>query len=405
MPSKRYSKSYDVLVAGGGVAGIAASLAAARIGMHTALVEKTIMFGGLATSGLILVYLPLSDNRGSQVTFGLAEELLHESLRYGPGDIPADWNNPETGSRYMARFSPAAFALSLDKILLDAGVELWLDTLVCDTVVKKGRVTGVEVENKSGHGLICAKCVVDATGDADVACRAGAPCAEQDNWLSIWSLEASLEQAKETVSDGSGEKLNKIRILGGSDTGKGTPEGIRKFYGTDGKDISEFVLEGRGLLREFYEKEQARLGSSGRNDIFPTTLPSMAQFRTTRRIVGVKTLTTGEFRKHFDDCVGMVADWRGGKDVWEVPYYTLVPKGVTGLLAAGRCISAEGQAWEVMRVIQAAAHTGEIAGVAASLAVKTDTTPDALDVLMLQGKLKQMGFLLDVRELEVPVKS
>ena len=129
------------------------------------------------------------------------------------------------------------------------------------------------------------------------------------------------------------------------------------------------------------------------------TLPSMAQFRTTRRIDGVKTLINGEFGKHFDDCVGLVADWRGGRDVWEVPYYTLVPKSVKGLLAAGRCISTEDQAWEVMRVIQAAAHTGEIAGVAASMAVKLDTTPDALDVTRLQNELKQREFRMDVREL------
>ncbi len=395
----RYSKSYDVLIAGGGVAGAAAAIAAARAGMRTALVEKTIIFGGLATSGLILVYLPLSDNRGNQVTFGLAEELLHESIRYGPGDVPQDWREPETRSRYTARFSPAAFALALDKVLLDAGVDLWLDTLICDTVVKKSRVTGVEVENKSGRGLISAKCIVDATGDADVAYKAGAPCAEQDNWLTIWSMEAAIEQAKQAVSEGSGKKLNKRRILGGSDTGTGAPEGMRKFYGTEGRDVSQFVLESRKLLREFYEKEQANVGASGRNDIFPMTLPSMAQFRMTRRIDGVKTLTNGEFGKHFDDCVGLVADWRGGRDVWEVPYYTLVPKSVKGLLAAGRCISTEDQAWAVMRVIQAAAHTGEIAGVAASMAVKLDTTPDALDITRLQNELEQRGFRMDVREL------
>lgn len=396
----QYSKFYDVLVAGGGVAGVAAAVAAARDGMRTALVEKTIIFGGLATSGLILTYLPLSDSHGNQVTFGLAEEFLHASIRLGPGDIPPDWQSPKTGSRYMVHFSPAAFALALDQVLIDAGVELWLDTLVCDTVVKNGRVLGVEVENKSGRGFIRAKCFIDSTGDADLAYQAGAPCAEQDNWLSIWSMEASLEQARNAVSDGSGKKLNKRRVLGGSDAGKGAPKGMRKFYGTNGKDVSEFVLESRKMLRKFYEKEQTTLGASGRNDIFPMTLPSMAQFRTTRRIVGLKTLTNGEFRKHFDDCVGMVADWRGGRDVWEIPYYTLVPQGVKGLLAAGRCISAEDQAWEVMRVIQAAVHTGEIAGTAASLAIKSDTTPDALDLSTLQKELKQRRFLLDVRELE-----
>jgi hypothetical protein len=396
----RYSKSYDVLVAGGGIAGVAAAIGAARAGMKTVLVEKTIIFGGLATSGLILVYLPLSDNRGNQVTFGFAEELLHESIKYGPGDVPSDWQNPVTRSRYMAKFSPAAFALALDKVLLDAGVDLWLDTLICEAVIKNGQITGVEVINKSGRGVISAKCIIDATGDADVAYYAGATCAEQDNWMSIWWMESSLEQAKAAVIENSGKKLNLDRRLGGSNTGEGAPKGVRKFSGTYGKDVSQFVLEGRRLMREYYANEQLQIGISGRNDIFPMTLPYMAQFRTTRRIVGIKTLTTGEAFKHFDDCAGMVADWRGGKDIWEVPYYALVPENIKGLLTAGRCISAEGQAWEVMRVIQAAAHTGEIAGVAAALAVKLDTTPDALDILILQRELKQRKFLMDARKLQ-----
>jgi hypothetical protein len=174
---------------------------------------------------------------------------------------------------------------------------------------------------------------------------------------------------------------------------------MRKFYGTNGKDVSEFVLEGHKLLREFYKSEQSLRGLSGRNDIFPMVLPSVAQFRTIRRIEGIKTLKTGEFRKHFDDCVGMVADWRGGRDVWEVPYYALVPQKVKGLLTAGRCISAEGEAWQVMRVIQAVAHTGEIAGLSAALSVRLDTTPDSIDIKAIQNQLKQKGFLIDIREL------
>jgi hypothetical protein len=395
----KYSKHYDVLVAGGGVAGVSAAVASAREGMNTALVEKTIIFGGLATSGLILVYLPLSDSRGNQVTFGLAEELLHASIKYGPGDVPSDWRDPKTGSRYSAWFSPASFALALDEVLLDAGVDLWLDTLICDTVVKGDRVVGIEVENKSGRGFIGAKCVIDATGDADVAYHAGAPCVEQDNWLSVWAMEASLKTAGQVVSENSGKKLNSSRRLGASDTGADSPDGMRKFYGTNGKDVSEFVLEGHKLLREFYKNEQSLRGLSSRNDIFPMTLPSMAQFRMTRRIEGIKTLKTGEFRKHFDDCVGMVADWRGGRDVWEVPYYTLVPQKVKGLLTVGRCISAEGEAWQVMRVIQAAAHTGEIAGLSATLSARLDTTPDSIDIKALQNQLKQKGFLIDIREL------
>jgi hypothetical protein len=392
-----FEKSCDVLVAGCGVAGVAAAVTAARAGFHTVLVEKTILFGGLATGGIILIYLPLSDSKGRQVTFGLAEELLHRSIQYGPGTIPPDWDNPATGSRFGARFAPAAFALALDEVLLEAGVEIWLDTLICAAVVEEGRLTGAELENKSGRGLLAARCVIDATGDADVAFRAGAPCVEAENWLNIWSLQASLKAARKAVEEDSAAPLLRDNRQGGDDAGRGNPAGMRKFRGTRGRDVSEFALESRRLLRQHYQREQGALGADGRFQLFPIALPNIPGFRTTRRIDAQYTLNTGEMRTHFDDAVGLVADWRGGRDLWEVPYRTLLPRAVKGLLTAGRCIGAADQAWEVMRVIQAAAHTGEIAGQAAALAVDEKTTPDRIDVADLQRLLKQRGFCLDVR--------
>ena len=107
----------DVAVVGGGIAGVAAALQAARSGMKTILIEKTILTGGLATTGLVYFYLPLCDGNGRQVTFGITEELLRASLQYGPGDIPADWHEPGAGRRLQAVFSPAAFVLAMDEML------------------------------------------------------------------------------------------------------------------------------------------------------------------------------------------------------------------------------------------------------------------------------------------------
>src|SRR5512138_2587137 len=101
-----FTRNYDIVVAGGGVAGVAAALEAARSGFKTALVEKTVFFGGLATTGLIYVYLPLCDGRGRQVIYGIAEELLQLSLKYGPGTVPAGWPGGAAGqptSRYLVR--------------------------------------------------------------------------------------------------------------------------------------------------------------------------------------------------------------------------------------------------------------------------------------------------------------
>ena len=404
-----FESSYDVVITGAGVAGVAAALAAARYGAKTCLIEKTVYPGGLATSGCVNYYLPLSDSRGNQVTFGLSEELLMASLKYGPGDIPPDWmKGPEPkskiDSRYGAKFSPMSFVLALDELLREAGVDIWLDTLVCGTQVEAGRLTGIEVENKSGRGLVKGKVFVDSSGDADVAYRAGAPCATELNNLTHWGLAYDLDAARKAVQEKSGSPLLKLLPIGAWDDCSGHPKGMRKFSGVDGRDVSEFVLTGRKLTLDKYKQEQNKRGTNGRKDFFPAFLPAMADFRQTRRIEAILTIYSGNVGKfrHYQDCVGIAADWRGGNDLWEVPYRALLPQKVRGLLSAGRCIGAKLQAWTVMRVIQAAAMTGEVCGLASAMSQERGITPDALDVAALQGELKKRKFLLDLRELKLP---
>jgi len=390
----KFEKSFDVLVAGAGVAGVAAALECARVGLHTALVEKTVFVGGLATAGLINIYLPLCDGLGHQVTYGIAEELLHLSLRYGPGDVPAGWR--EGRGRYQTPFSPATFVLALDEVLADAGVALWLDTLFCQPVMYGERTVGLEVENKSGRGVLRARCVIDATGDADVAFRAGAPCAEANNWLSLWAIQASYAKAQQVVAQPDKTSLLDCIRLGGDAWGHGISPDVAKFYGTDGAQVTRFILESRRLLREHYAAQHAAGGDTDRHKCFPVTLPAMAQLRTTRHIVGQATLSDGQAGIHVSTSVGLVPDWRKPGPVWEIPYGALLPRGVTGLLVAGRCISSVGDAWEVTRVIPPAALTGQVAGVAARLAISGDTTPDAVDVRDVQRELARAHIPLHI---------
>ena len=131
-----YQKKYDIAIAGAGVAGIAAALAAARRGHKVVLLEKQMLIGGLATSGLIYIYLPLCDGKGTQVTFGISEEMLRASIEFSPFDIGEKWGGKIGGRcfrtvRYECDFSPAGMILSLDDMLRNAGVDLWLDTRVC----------------------------------------------------------------------------------------------------------------------------------------------------------------------------------------------------------------------------------------------------------------------------------
>ena len=99
-----FCKRCEVAVAGGGIAGVAAAVQAARCGKKTVLIEKSVYCGGLATGGLIYIYLPLCDGNGRQVTFGIAEELLRRSMKYGPGDVPSAWRlGKEAGERNRFR--------------------------------------------------------------------------------------------------------------------------------------------------------------------------------------------------------------------------------------------------------------------------------------------------------------
>lgn len=393
----KYKKNYDVVVAGGGIAGVAAAIEASRNGMKTALVEKTVFTGGLATTGLIYIYLPLCDGCGNQVTYGLSEELLRASIIYGPGEIPKGWESGIKGpseSRFLVRFSPASFIIALDEILVNAGVDVWFDTIVAGAVVDGQRITGIEVENKSGRGIISAKCFVDATGDADLAFQSGAPCVETDNWLSNWAIMASSDAAKKAAKNGDAKELLSFFMIGGDNTGRGAPETGKKYLGTDGKNVSEFILKSRELLINDLKNLYAKEGKERRNDYYPLTLASMPQLRTTRRIDGLSTVKDDGYSKEISDSVGLVADWRKRGFVWEVPYSSLLPKKVKGLITAGRCISNERDAWEVMRVIPAAALTGQVAGLAAALSVKNNTNPGDLEVKAVQGALKSKGIPL-----------
>lgn len=390
-----FEEGYDVVVAGAGVAGVAAALECARAGMRTALVEKTVLIGGLATTGLVNIFLPLCDGRGHQVIYGITEELLHLSIKYGPGAVPEGW--PARG-RYSTPFSPASFVLALDEVLGEAGVEMWLDTLVSEPVMTGSRLTGIVVENKGGRGVLKAQCVIDATGDADVAYRAGAKCVETDNWLSLWGVQTSLARARQAAVDPAMSLLDMVRVGGDAD-GRGHPADQPKYRGTDGAEVTRFVLESRRLLREHYQAKQGEIGAAGRHQIFPVTLPSMAQFRTTRRIEGVETMLADQENIEIDTSVGVIPDWRKAGPVREISYGALVPQGVRGLLAVGRCISAEGEAWEVARVIPPAALTGQLAAIAATFAIRHGTTPDALVVDDVQAVVRSQGLPLHASDI------
>lgn len=389
-----YRKKYDVAVAGAGVAGIAAALAAARRGHKVVLFEKQMLIGGLATSGLIYIYLPLCDGNGTQVTFGISEEMLRESIEFSPFDVSEKWGGKVGGrcfrvKRYECDFSPAGMTLSLDDMLRKAGVDLWLDTRVC--AVQKaadGKVTGVEVENCSGRGLVEAGSFVDATGDATIVRRAGGQTGTDENRHSLWMMQRA-----------PGENLiyyftDSIHII---PFGTSQTPNLVSGDARDAKVQSEFIRESWNTAREYYRESYAS-GKTDRYNHYPLHLPAMAQLRKIACINGLETLTTGSEWKHFDSSIGLYADWRRPGKVYETPYGSLVPADVRGVFAAGRCISTTGDAWESYRVIPSAAMTGEAAGVGAALAVEKNC--DALDLTaeQLRTELRKNNFKFHFEE-------
>ena len=169
--------TYDVIVCGGGVGGAAAAVAASRRGASVLLLEKSIQLGGLATRGLISWYEPLCDGRGSRIVGGIPKELFDLCVHNGIHSLDQKWieqpDGNDSGLRCSTHFSPTMFALALDRWLIEGGVEILFDTVVAAPDWKDGRVCGLFVENKDGRGYFEASVVVDATGDADVACRCG----------------------------------------------------------------------------------------------------------------------------------------------------------------------------------------------------------------------------------------
>ena len=377
----------DVLVAGGGVAGIAAALAAARQGAKVILLEKQFMLGGLATAGLVTIYLPLCDGKGHQVSFGIAEELLRLSIRYGYEDrYPKAWL--EDGSvedkcrnRYEVRYNAQLFAIAAEQLLIQEGVTILYGTVACSVEMDEDKISAVIFENKSGRSAIKVRSVVDATGDADICVMAGEETAVfgPGNVLAAWHY----------YDTGRGYDLSMLGVSEGTKEDRvedQEPLIKRRFQGIDGQEISEMMQLSHGKILEEVmrrrEKDPAYM---------PVTIATIPQLRMTRRIVGRYTMSIRDERAEHADNVGMFGNWKRRGPVYQLPFRTLYGSKVKNLIAAGRIISADDEMWDVTRVIPACAVSGEAAGVAAAMSDEFSS----LDVEWLQERLIASGAIKD----------
>ena len=375
-------RNYDVCVCGGGIAGVAAALAAARGGAKTCLLEKEYALGGLGTLGLIVIYLPLDDGDGQLMSTGIAEELIKLSWKYAPVKrLPEEWTRPATveeraGKRYQTEYSPAAMILACEELLLSEGVTLYYDARVTGVHAESGRVRSVTVAGKRGTEVFSAKAFVDCTGDADICYFAGEPTLDDDtNVRTGWHF----------TYDGTDLKL---RILSDSLHGE-LPAGSRRYNGTTLEDISAQVIDGRKFilsnLKTIREQEP---------QAYPFLIPSLHGLRMTRRLKtpGVEFTEGLHERVWFEDAIGMIGNWTKKHERYSIPYASI--RGIVNgnLYMAGRASAAEKSGWNLTRVIPSCAVTGEAAGTAAAMQAASGERPGTA---ALQARLQDNGVVLD----------
>jgi len=354
----------DLVVIGGGIAGISAAIAASRNGASVTLIEKSIVLGGLATLGHVCIYLPLDDGIGHKIYGGLAEELLYTSIKYGFNNLPDCWRqgkkyveNPS--GRYRTHFNIPSFVVALDELTEQENINVVFDTCFCTPIMEKDTCTGVIVENKSGRTAYLAKMIVDASGDADVMYRAGAKCETQKNIVSHWGFELDLEKMKSGVEANDILKVLNLRWLGLRPDKDSGVDSLPMLDGTTSEGVNEYIRVSRLLALNHIKKNV-------RPDYAMLTMPYMPQFRMTRRIIGKEEmpLVSGAHVEHSIGCV--IHSLEAPAAVYEFPYEGLIDNRITNIAAAGRIVSAGGRGWEIMRFIPACALSGQAAGTAAA---------------------------------------
>jgi len=391
-------EEFDLIVCGGGIAGIAAALAGVRQGMKTMLIEKSTMLGGLATLGLINWYEPVCDGEGRLMNTGIAEELLLLSALHGYSSMGEQWKarfqnkSPDfkpanKTPRYDNRFNPMVYALLLNELTIKEGIELRYDMIASYPVMEGKICKGIITESTSGREFFPCKVVVDATGDADIASRAGIPCRFGSNYLSYWGSGCTVSSIEKTLKIKDMIALNDSFFKFGSDmNGKGHPEKYPFITGLTNEERSEYIRQGQnGLLNKIKTKPE--------NENCLYTLPGMIQLRMTRCIIGRDTFKTID-GNHYETSIGAASDFRNTGRHYEFPFGILFNDDYPNLLAAGRVVSAEGDGWEMTRPIPSAALTGEAAGIAASLMAKQQKGAPELKVKEVQTLLEKNNVIL-----------
>jgi hypothetical protein len=387
---------YDVVVVGGGVAGVAAALAARRAGSSVCLLEKACALGGLATLGNVIIYLPLCDGRGRQVIGGIGEELLKlsvvdeeepiDSIRVS--QIPSCWQpggDPEERKkkRYLCGYNPTTYLYKLEQLLLKNRVKLFYDMRFSGVIGDNRRISALLVESKSGRAALRCKAVVDATGDADVCAAVGEKTQSLKNnvrcgWYYYINEDGQLQLRCLTKPFNASRRPTESGAL---------------YRGDDANQVTKMIVASRQLMMDDLAARQAKSGGKA----YPIMIPTIPCFRMTRRLVGKVALKPSDERRWFNDSLGMTGDWRKNGPIYCLPMRAMAAVQTLNLISAGRCISAAGDTWDVTRVIPTCAVTGEAAGVSAAFLARETANVGFLDLETadLQRYLRRRKVIID----------
>lgn len=383
-------REVDVAVAGGGPAGIAAAIAAARTGAKTMLVERFGYLGGMITGSYVTYYMGFGNGR-EQVIRGIAQETIDRLRKVGGLTMDQDRSGDCRGDAEIIK------CLSV-VMLEEAGVEILLHSLVAAAPAENDLCTGIIVENKAGRQAILAKTVVDATADADVCFAAGAATTTDTHDISlIHSFSGIDNDAAARFKNEQPEAYRKLMAELNAAAGN-TMALLPGKSAVNAWDLTEIENSVRKQILARLVFMRRNLPGHEHMQI-KMTAPQLG-VRESRKIVGEYTITEDDLLadRTFPDGIGRCGAYMKKYEnydkpglSYDIPYRALVPEKINGLLASGRCISATHGAINTLRLVVPCMLTGEAAGTAAALAVKQGVQPRRVDIQQLQLRLKAQG--------------
>ena len=397
----------DLLVCGGGFAGVAAAISAARHGVKVMLLEKYGFLGGLVTAALVITTPPLNNGLNIEIYRRLKEKSVYARCNNSGEEIELNAIDPE-----IVKFE-------LFQMLQEQGIEFLLHTYIAGSIIEGNIIKGVIVENKAGRQAVIAQIVIDATGDADVAAFSGAPfrLVKKPMTMMFNLVGVDVKQALKRL-----QNWGRIREVVKEAIEKGELSfdlGVFRNYGAPGVSMEKLIYEDelnvwsgnlldmdgtnpKDLTRaEVVTREHAMRLAVFLKSKVPGFEKSRIEYtatqvgvRATRQIVGEATPSKEEVtKKKFADTV--IKPYANAE--MRLPYGSILPQKVENLLVVGRCISAEEEAMGQLRLIPVCSATGEAAGTAAALSIHNEISPRRLNVSLLQKTLGEQGVSLGLR--------